>query len=712
MPNKIIPFNVAIKSTATRRSYDIPKAYTNDLNSVEFQFTITDMTAGELTTAKANVLLYMLDGSFFENNEASGVAIEGNVVTYTMKSNEGNHSGVNEAQVEIIYEGAPDKKLASQKYEFEIINGLDMEVAVEIVVKDWSALTTEARKFIDDSTVEVNALKNELQNSIETANTSLGEFDIALQNGIVATNIAAELQNLETTYAPELVSLRTSLEQADDKSNLIGWELQNKTRDLKPLITFVDDDAYPAVLTKLKPLSDTYGIPFVVAAISSRVDVESYSLTSAQLKALQDVGWEISSHTHTHADLTPLTDAEQEYQMRTSKEILEGKGLKVTTICYPFGGRNANTHKFVRKYYRGGRRTDDAGRINLAPLETYDIVCTPLGAFPDKMPNPPFPTNSLDFYKYQVDKAVSNNGWLIFMTHVSDPAHDATQQNYLEQTIQYVQSLGVDVVTLNEGLDRRGNIVDIGRYDSKDLSKKHLVIGADGSYSGSELQSSFKFVGSSSVLGLTPKQLPTLKTLACVISQSDATTYNFPEIVAGILITTSYNSSYFADGMVRQIYRPNSKNMTYERYGLTDSTWSEWQQTTFIKRLATNTVTLNSVVTDFPSGLISKCIITTTAGAPDTMSGVLTTDRSANHNYYSYQTYELSESHSIYKRYWINSTSQWSTWRRLNSTQRTTSARNWSDFPKMVGDMVFDITLGKPIWWNGTAWVDSAGVNV
>lgn len=221
MVKKIIPFNVAIKSTATRRSYDIPKAYTNDLNSVEFQFTITDMTAEELTTAKANVLLYMLDGSFFENNEASGVTIEGNVVTYTMKSNEGNHRGVNEAQVEIIYEGAPDKKLASQKYEFEIINGLDMEVAVEIVVKDWSALTTEARKFIDDSTVEVNALKTELQNSIETANTSLGEFDVALETGIVAANLAEKLEDFEEINNSRLLSTERQLEQANERIDAI-----------------------------------------------------------------------------------------------------------------------------------------------------------------------------------------------------------------------------------------------------------------------------------------------------------------------------------------------------------------------------------------------------------------------------------------------------------------------------------------------------------
>lgn len=29
-----------------------------------------------------------------------------------------------------------------------------------------------------------------------------------------------------------------------------------------------------------------------------------------------------------------------------------------------------------------------------------------------------------------------------------------------------------------------------------------------------------------------------------------------------------------------------------------------------------------------------------------------------------------------------------------------------------IGLTYFDTTLGKPIWWNGTAWVDSTGASV
>ena len=56
-----------------------------------------------------------------------------------------------------------------------------------------------------------DTLLTNLQETINDANENIAEFDVALQNGIVATNIAAELQNLEETYAPNIVSLTSQL---------------------------------------------------------------------------------------------------------------------------------------------------------------------------------------------------------------------------------------------------------------------------------------------------------------------------------------------------------------------------------------------------------------------------------------------------------------------------------------------------------------------
>ena len=65
-----------------------------------------------------------------------------------------------------------------------------------------------------------DTLLTNLQETINDANENIAEFDVALQNGIVATNIAAELQNLEETYAPNIVSLTSQLADKAAESDL------------------------------------------------------------------------------------------------------------------------------------------------------------------------------------------------------------------------------------------------------------------------------------------------------------------------------------------------------------------------------------------------------------------------------------------------------------------------------------------------------------
>lgn len=213
MADKLLKYDVAMKSTKTVWQMETPICYTGDENTVTFDFNIIDLEEADLVGVIPNVYLYMRDGSFFQKGPADGVEITGTTVNYTMKGNEGKHSGIAKAQLVLVWDDEvnPPEKLTSQMYAFEVVSGLENKVAVEVMIQDWTTLTREARTFIDTSADEVDALKGELQTAITTANTSLGEFDVALQNGIVATNIAAELQNLEATYAPDLVSMKTQL---------------------------------------------------------------------------------------------------------------------------------------------------------------------------------------------------------------------------------------------------------------------------------------------------------------------------------------------------------------------------------------------------------------------------------------------------------------------------------------------------------------------
>lgn len=148
---KIIPYTVKLRSVVPEKTFSKPPVvYTNDLRSAEFQFKITDMDASELLTATAKTMLYMRDGSFFQN-PSTDVSRVGNVFSYLLKENEGNHAGIAKIQLVVYFnEGlANEQNFPTQLYEFEIINGLETKVAQEVMIYDWTTLTRDARAYID-----------------------------------------------------------------------------------------------------------------------------------------------------------------------------------------------------------------------------------------------------------------------------------------------------------------------------------------------------------------------------------------------------------------------------------------------------------------------------------------------------------------------------------------------------------------------------------
>src|SRR5699024_9333902 len=74
----------------------------------------------------------------------------------------------------------------------------------------------------------------------------------------------------------------------------------NTIKSNVPLVSFVDDDGNPAVLTKLLPLSQEYDIPFTVCMPSDFIK-NGNGMSLEELKMLQnEYGFEIASHGKTH----------------------------------------------------------------------------------------------------------------------------------------------------------------------------------------------------------------------------------------------------------------------------------------------------------------------------------------------------------------------------------------------------------------------------
>lgn len=182
MTKKIIPFEINLKSSQ-RAGFTFqprPQILTNDANAAELNFIITDASSAELAGSTATVLLFMKDGSFFQNTDVTRV---NNTFVYTIKPNQAKHKGVAQAQL-VIKIGTVEN--ASQLVEFEIVGGLETKPIVEREIQDWTSLTAEAKAFVE-----------------QIEDFTLAEF--------VENKMGQELANLEVNYATRL----TGLESAD-----------------------------------------------------------------------------------------------------------------------------------------------------------------------------------------------------------------------------------------------------------------------------------------------------------------------------------------------------------------------------------------------------------------------------------------------------------------------------------------------------------------
>lgn len=235
-------------------------------------------------------------------------------------------------------------------------------------------------------------------------------------------------------------------------------------KPIRPLISFVDDDGKAGVYTKWKPIVETKGVPISLCIITGSVGGSGY-LTWEQIKEMQNTyGCEILSHTVTHKNISGHTTNKSWIdELKQSKLTLMQNGLNVRGFAYPNGGYwgtseglvdgTSNGYWMTGLFYDYGITT--GGSMNQHPLNTnmgidrVGIGCYETSGY-----------ETLDGMKAKVDECIANNRWLVFMTHVDDTAHTTEDTQNLSSIIDYIKEKGVDIVTLSEGFEVFGNVVE------------------------------------------------------------------------------------------------------------------------------------------------------------------------------------------------------------------------------------------------------------
>ena len=120
----------------------------------------------------------------------------------------------------------------------------------------------------------------------------------------------------------------------------------------QPAVVITFDDAYSSVYENAFPILEQYGFSATVFPITKFVGgwnqwdyhIRRFRKSHCgwqQLRQLFEAGWEVGSHSVSHAHLHTLSASRLWHELRYSKEVIESKlGEEVRVLSYPFGWAN------------------------------------------------------------------------------------------------------------------------------------------------------------------------------------------------------------------------------------------------------------------------------------------------------------------------------------------------------------------------------------
>jgi peptidoglycan/xylan/chitin deacetylase (PgdA/CDA1 family) len=169
-----------------------------------------------------------------------------------------------------------------------------------------------------------------------------------------------------------------------------------------PLVSFVFDDGYDTDYLVARDIFAEHGAVACTAITTGWINHRDH-LTADQIRALRDDGWEILGHTVSHPHLPALSYGRVEDELRRSKATLEGLGLAINNVVYPYTASNGKVRHVARKYYRSGR--DGKNEINWNATNRYGLRAVSN------------PKHNLKEMKAFIERAYAQKGWLIIYHH-------------------------------------------------------------------------------------------------------------------------------------------------------------------------------------------------------------------------------------------------------------------------------------------------------
>lgn len=430
-----------------------------------------------------------------------------------------------------------------------------------------------------------------------------------------------------------------------------------KHKPQRALVAFTFDDNSSNDLTIVKPILDARGVKGGFAWVTGTVGA-SGKLDWADGLLLQSEGHEILAHSVTHpisADLIAATEAVQRDEINGSRDALVAHGFRITGFVWPGTHSSAPLRAIAREkhlYALGGLGTGSA----VQPLATYSIER--MGTIKTGA--------TWTAVKDVIDAAVAAKKFLIFYCH---PGYDldSAAQLILGQAIDYVQSLGVPIVTPRQGFELVGNQLDVGDLPG---GVEYTVIAGDGTVRSTSLVSSVVVKGA--INSVTPSTGSgdfesgkiTVTALSTVTGNPAGSGWPHEGVVANVLTNRveTAGSGYTYQEFVTATSR-------FVRRAVGPTTWGAW--TRIGDKLSVRTgITAALAPNAFEVGMETRAVASTAGNTDWPVTGVRATirvDALSAASSYTYMRQEFLTDSAIYVRY-ATSSSAWGAWKSVALT--------------------------------------------
>lgn len=315
----------------------------------------------------------------------------------------------------------------------------------------------------------VTAYKGQIKYIVCAKNGATTEWNTTLAEGTVLEGLEAadEVVDRNPDIIEQILTRLDSITEPviqESSAKRITKITDGGKEEVAAAVSFIDDDCRSAAYATLFPLIKELDIPYTLACPPGKIGAEFY-MTQEQLLEMYNYGVTISCHTWAETNMDTLSKDQLEENLKKCVEKYREWGITdVNSYAYTQGKYSVDNMSVVKKHFDMGFLVNKG--INIIPYETYYMRRVGL-----------FPTDnsfSLSDAKAYVDKLLTSGGWLIFMTHCWTSTFNVTE---LKDLVSYIKGKSVQIIDVNEMIEKTGNVVDIGYYKKDDLNTgKHYFV--------------------------------------------------------------------------------------------------------------------------------------------------------------------------------------------------------------------------------------------